>query len=85
MTGSHTSSHNDDAQVRLRSANVTTRNAVPLHIKPWLSDAPHVGTFANFRDAVAEASFRAAITQRRYRVCYEPNNCWWQISEGFKL
>lgn len=53
--------------------------------QPWRPDAPRVGLFANFRDAVAEASFRAAITQRRYRVTYEPNNCWWQIREGFRL
>ena len=51
---------------------------------PWRPAAPHIGTFANFRDAVAEASFRAAVTQRRYRVIYEPNNCWWQITEGFR-
>lgn len=35
----------------------------------------------SFADAVAEASFRAALTRRRYRVSREPNNRMWQIQE----
>ena len=53
--------------------------------EPWHPDVPRVGLFANYRDAVAEASFRAAIAHRRYRVVLEPNNHWWQITEGFRL
>lgn len=49
---------------------------------PWCEDSPRIGLFANFRDAVAEALLRADITQRRYRVRYEPRNCWWQLHEG---
>lgn len=56
-----------------------------MSAQPWRPDAPSVGTFANFRDAIAEASFRAAITRIRYRVTYEPNNAWWQITEGSRF
>lgn len=52
---------------------------------PWYPDAPRVGLFANFRDAIREAAFRADLVRRRYRVRYEPNNCWWQITEGSPL
>lgn len=44
-------------------------------------DAPSVGLFNHWPDAVAEASRRAALVGRRYRVRYEPNNRWWQITE----
>jgi hypothetical protein len=43
-------------------------------------DVPRVGLFNRFDDAVAEASFRASLTRRRYRVRFEPNNRWWQIT-----
>lgn len=48
-------------------------------------DVPGAGLFNRHQDAVAEASFRAAITQHRYRVRWEPNNRWWQITAGSKL
>lgn len=53
-----------------------------MSAQPWRPDSPRTGTFANFRDAIAEATFRAAITRRRYRVRLEPNNHWWEITEG---
>ncbi len=48
---------------------------------PQRQDAPHVGLFNHWRDAYNEAAFRADITGRRYRVRFEPNNRWWQITE----
>lgn len=44
-------------------------------------DSPKAGLFNRWQDAYHEALFRAAITGRRYRVRYEPNNRWWQITE----
>jgi hypothetical protein len=39
--------------------------------------------FNRHADAVAEASFRAAVSRRRHRVKWEPNNRWWQITEAW--
>lgn len=44
-------------------------------------DAPRSGLFNRWADAYHEALFRADITGRRYRVWFEPNNCWWNITE----
>lgn len=46
-------------------------------------DVPHVGLFNRFEDAVAEASFRAAVSGYRQRVRFEPNNRWWQITDAW--
>lgn len=54
----------------------------------WISirqDAPNVGLFNNWLDATAEAHRLAALTGRRYRVTFEPNNRWWQIHERGRL
>jgi hypothetical protein len=40
-----------------------------------------VGWFRCWRDARDEANFRAGITRYRYRVRFEPNNRWWEITE----
>jgi hypothetical protein len=45
-------------------------------------DRPRVGLFNRHPDAVAEASFRAAITRMRYRVFYDPRNRWWNVTES---
>lgn len=45
-------------------------------------DIPHVGLFNRFEDAVAEASFRAAITQWRHRVRFDAVNRWWNVTTG---
>jgi hypothetical protein len=37
--------------------------------------------FRNFSDAVAEASFRAAVTKFKYKVYYDKYNKWWNLSE----
>lgn len=39
------------------------------------------GVFDRFEEAIAEASFRAAVTRRRYLCRFEPNNRQWQITE----
>lgn len=44
-------------------------------------DAPKAGLFNRWFDAYHEAAFRADITRRRYRVWFEPNNRWWNITE----
>jgi hypothetical protein len=44
-------------------------------------DHPRVGLFNRWHDAYHEALFRAAVTRRRYRVWFEPNNRWWNITE----
>lgn len=44
-------------------------------------DAPRSGLFNRWWDAYHEAMFRADITGRRYRVWFEPNNRWWNITE----
>ncbi len=44
-------------------------------------DAPRSGLFNRWHDAYHEALFRAALTRRRYRVWFEPNNRWWNITE----
>ncbi len=44
-------------------------------------DIPRSGLFNHWRDAYDEARFRADITRRRYRVWWEPNNRWWNITE----
>jgi hypothetical protein len=46
-----------------------------------LSDAPRSGLFNHWHDAYHQAAFRADITGRRYRVWFEPNNRWWNITE----
>lgn len=46
-------------------------------------DAPKVGLFNRFEDAVSEASFRAAVSGYRQRVRWEPNNHWWQITDAW--
>lgn len=43
--------------------------------------AARAGLFRRWRDALHEAQFRADITRRRYRVWWEPNNRWWNITE----
>lgn len=48
-------------------------------------DGARLGCFNRHADAVAEASLRAALVQRRYMVTFEPMNRWWQLSEGFRL
>lgn len=40
-----------------------------------------LGLFRRWHDAYHEALFRADITGRRYRVWYEPNNQWWNVTE----
>jgi len=40
-----------------------------------------LGMFRAWRDAYNEALFRADITGRRYRVWFEPNNRWWNVTE----
>ena len=44
-------------------------------------DNPRVGLFNRWYDAYHEAAFRADITGRRYRVWFEPNNRWWNVTE----
>lgn len=44
-------------------------------------DVPQVGLFNRYEDAQEQARFRADITNRRYRVRFERNNRWWQITE----
>lgn len=46
-------------------------------------DNPRVGLFNHWSDALAEATFRAALYDRRWRVRFEPNNRWWQITEAW--
>lgn len=45
------------------------------------ADNPRAGVFNRWFDAYHEAAFRADITGRRYRVWFEPNNRWWNITE----
>lgn len=45
------------------------------------TDHPRSGSFNRWEDAYAEALFRADLVGRRYRVRFEPNNGWWQITE----
>ena len=40
-----------------------------------------VGWYRNWRDAFDEAQLRAWATRRRYRVWFEPNNRWWNLTE----
>lgn len=47
-------------------------------------DVPHVGLFNRWQDAYQQALFQASITGRRYRVRFEPNNRWWQITEQWE-
>lgn len=52
----------------------------------WIAlrqDNPRVGLFNRWADALAEATFRAALHGYRYRVTFEPNNRWWQITEAW--
>lgn len=65
---------------RSAAAYLTPRLAAYLHHP---NDAPHVGLFNRFEDAVAEASFRAAVCRHRQRVRWEPNNRWWQITDAW--
>lgn len=44
-------------------------------------DVPNVGLFNRYEDAQGQARFRADLTGRRYRVRFERNNRWWQITE----
>ncbi len=37
--------------------------------------------FKRWYDAYHQAAFRADVTGRRYRVWFEPNNKWWNITE----
>ena len=37
--------------------------------------------FKQWRDAYEQARFRADIVGVRYRVTYEPENRWWQLTE----
>lgn len=44
-------------------------------------DSPHGGWFNRWWDAYHQALFYADLTGRRYRVWFEPNNRWWNITE----
>lgn len=45
-------------------------------------DVPHVGLYNRFEDAIGAASRNASLTRWKYKVRWEPNNRWWNVTMG---